>query len=150
MRKNKNKKIFGALALGMLLLSGGAFTFPTNDTNFLAHSENVKLIKNNPNDFLKSNNLELRKNFDYFEEINKEFSEKSERKNFAKMRFQKEWKSSINVQAEMTLLKAIENEDYDPWKKALTDLRGYPKEVGFISEEDFKILIKVHKDRKDL
>jgi len=134
----------------MLLLSGGAFAFPTNDTNFLTHSENVKLIKNNPNDFLKSNNLELRKNFDYFEEINKEFSEKSERKNFAKMRFQKEWKSSINVQAEMTLLKAIENEDYDTWKKALTDLRGYPKEVGFISEEDFKILIKVHKDRKDL
>lgn len=150
MKKNKNKKIFGALALGMLLLSGGAFAFPTNDTNFLAHSENVKLIKNNPNDFLKSNNLELRKNFDYFEEINKEFSEKSERKNFAKMRFQKEWKNSINVQAEMTLLKAIENEDYDTWKKALTDLREYPKEIGFISEEDFKILIKVHKDRKDL
>ena len=43
----------------------------------------------------------------------------------------------------MTLLKAIENEDYDTWKKALTDLRGYPKEIGFISEEDFKILIKV-------
>jgi len=150
MKKNKNKKIFGALALGMLLLSGGAFAFPTNDTNFLTHSENVKLIKNNPNDFLKSNNLELRKNFDYFEEINKEFSEKSERKNFAKMRFQKEWKNSINVQAEMTLLKAIENEDYDTWKKALTDLREYPKEIGFISEEDFKILIKVHKDRKDL
>jgi len=152
-KKNKNKKsgkIFGALALGMLLLNGGAFALPLADTSSLPHAETFKLIKDNPNDFLKSNNLEVRRNFDYFEEMNREFSEKSEKKTFNKNKFQNKFSNSGNLAAEKALLKAIEDENYTEWKNVLKDLEGYPEGVGVISEDDFRILVKVHKDRKDL
>jgi len=152
MKRNnkKSKKVWGAIALGMLLLSGGVFAFPTSDVNSFTHSENFKTIRDNPKDFLKSNKLELRKNFDYFEDINKEFSEKPNKKNFVKNKFEKRFNDSINIVTEKELLKSIEKEDYTKWKKALTKFEGYPEGVGVVSEDDFKILIKVHKNRKDL
>ena len=125
------------MALGMLLLSGGALAIPFNNNPTALHPNNFKQIKNNPTNFLKMNRIELRKNFDYFEELNKEFSEKSSI-NFT------------NEKAERALLEAIENEDYSAWKNAVLNLEGYPEGVGVISEDDFKILVKVHKDRKDL
>ncbi len=154
MKKNKNtrktKKMWGALALGMLLLSGGAFALPLTDSNFVPHSENFKMIKDNPSDFLKTNNIELRTNFDYFEEINREFTGKNSNKSLSKNNFGKEQNNIVNVAAEKALLKAIEEENYTEWKNAVTLLEGYPEGVGVISEDDFKILVKVHKDRKDL
>jgi len=94
--------------------------------------------------------LEVRRNFDYFEEMNREFSEKSEKKTFNKNKFQNKFSNSGNLAAEKALLKAIEDENYTEWKNVLKDLEGYPEGVGVISEDDFRILVKVHKDRKDL
>lgn len=134
---HKKRKIFGAMALGMLLFSGGAFAVPHSNNPITLQSNNFKQIRDNPTDFLKMNRLEFRKNFDYFEELNNEFSENPSTK-------------ITNEKAERALLEAIENENYPAWKSALKNLEGYPKNVGVISEEDFKILVKVHKARKDL
>ena len=150
-RKNnrKKKKIFGALALGMLLLSGGAFAIPFNNPSSLPHAESFKQIKDNPTDFLRMNRIEFGDSFDYIDEMNREFSENSFNKSNSKDSF-KEKSNSKNVKAESELLKAIQNEDYLQWRNALKDLEGYPEGVGVISEDDFKILVKVHKDGKDL
>ena len=146
---HKKKKIFGALALGMLLLSGGAFAIPFNNPSSLPHAENFKQIKDNPIDFLRTNRIEFRDSFDYINEMNREFSENSFNKANSKDSFREKFNFK-NVKAEKELLRAIENEDYSQWKNSLKDLKGYPEGVGVISEDDFKILVKVHKDRKDL
>ncbi len=144
-RKNKNrgKKILSALALGMILVSGGAIALPTGSSSGslpVQHIESVKPVTSKPGDFIKANNIAVTKNFDYFEELNREFREKT---------FSISPEPISNSVDEGAILEAINDSDYDAWKKAVSNLEGIPNDTEQISEEDFGILVELHKQRNE-
>ncbi len=143
-RKNKKRsKIMSALALGMLVISGGALAIPSgNDqvTPATPHIESVKPVTDKPGDFIKINNLAITKNFDYFDELNKEFREKT---------FSISPEPISNSVNEGAVIEAINKGDFDAWKKAVSNLEGVPNDTEQISEEDFNILVELHKQRSE-
>lgn len=144
-RKNKNrgKKVLSALALGMILVSGGAIALPTGSSSGslpVQHIESVKPVTSKPGDFIKANNIAVTKNFDYFEELNREFREKT---------FSISPEPISNSVDEGALLEAIKGSDYDSWKKAVSNLEGIPNDTEQMSEEDFGILVELHKQRNE-
>jgi hypothetical protein len=75
--KNRSKKIFAALALGMLAISGLAINISAIDSNDKVNESSyrgVKEIRNNPLGFIKTERFALPSNFDYIEQMNKEFA----------------------------------------------------------------------------
>lgn len=73
--KNKKKKFFAALAIGVLALSGFAVSASAIDDNTkLSDSYGFKEIKENPLDFVKTAGISVPANFDYILELNKEFA----------------------------------------------------------------------------
>ncbi len=78
-KRKKDVRLFKALALGMLAISGGALALPIMDQNPNLHLDRFSSLKNNPGEIFKMNKVNLNKNFDYFEELNKEFSEDSQK-----------------------------------------------------------------------
>jgi len=73
--KNKKNKLFAALALGILIISGFANVSAINDnSNLTGQSAGAfKEIRNNPFDFMKAEKIILPANFDYIEQMNNEF-----------------------------------------------------------------------------
>jgi hypothetical protein len=75
--KFKKRKLFGAVALAMLIFAGGALAVPTNDDG---NSKNVSsygdfnMIQNHAGEIIKMQNLALPEDFDYLKELNNEFT----------------------------------------------------------------------------
>jgi hypothetical protein len=135
--KIKKRKFFTALALGMLLVGGGALGMPINDTSSQPHAGNMKSIKSNPADFLKMNGLSSKSKIDYFEEINNEFRDKNYSGNT----------TPIYKFDEKELLEAVEKGDYSLWKEALEKL-GEGNEFNSITKEDFEKLVEFEKENE--
>jgi len=131
-KKKDNKRYLGALFLSALVLGGGFLAMPiiNADDQFTQIQENLKFFEKNPERFLQTENLGLKSGF---EDSNPGVAVGS---------FEDEINQSIN---EGALEAALETEDYESWKEALQNLKGFSEDVGVISEEDFKVLASLHK-----
>jgi len=123
-----------ALGLGLLVVSGSAMALPIINAQSpsVYSNANVKVIQSNPVGFVESENLALPDNFDYIEELNKEFVKEPISVS----------STSLNKDA---ITNALEKEDYEYWLKTLKKLEGYPKGTEDMSKEDFAILVNLHK-----
>ncbi len=135
-KRSKKRKLFSAIALGMILIGGSAVAIPVADSSLLPHADTFKMIKNNPEDFLKTNNLPLSKNFDFFKEMNKEFTNKT---------FNSTNGSGFYKFNEKKLAEGIKRGDYKKWRNAVA---GNDLNSSSISEEDFNVLVKIHRERE--
>jgi hypothetical protein len=150
--KSKQKKIWGALALVMLILTGGAFATPITSDNDNDNSVNNSLntddslvvsnsfhgdlntIQKNSVDFINLEKINLPNDFNYIDELNREFSE-----GFLDER---------RLLDEKALEKAIEIGDYNLWREVLNDLDEFPNGAGVIPKDEFEILVQIRNLKK--
>ena len=144
MKKRKSLKMFSAIALGMILMSGGALAFQNFDPNQIQGAESLKLIKENPDNFLKASRVLPPVNFDYFEELNDKFSEKP-----FDITSDSVSGPFLDMYRENDLLRAIDDNDYEAWKKATQNLKKYFKETTPLDKESFDLLSELHKKREE-
>lgn len=74
--KKQSKKFLAALALGILVFSGMALSVAAMDNNNLQNlpvKGEFKEINNNPFNLINSANISVPSNFDYIDQMNKEF-----------------------------------------------------------------------------
>ncbi len=134
MGKKIKSKFLSAIFLGLLAISGGVLAMPSFSANNsqIQMQENLKAFEQNPERFLQTENLGLKEGF------------------------QPPYEPSIantlvggagGAVDEGALEAAIEEGDYEAWKEALYKMDGFPKDVGVIDEEDFKVLAALHKSK---
>jgi hypothetical protein len=131
--KKKGKKFLGTFLISLLAIVGGVTALPLSENIKPGNLSfnNFKQIQNNPTQFLKMGNLALPQNFDYIEELNKEFAKNS----------------PYNELLEIKLKTAIQEGDYESWKDAFIRLGGSSGETGIISREEFEILKEIKKEK---
>jgi len=131
-KKNKHKKIWGALALGVLVLSGGALAVPLTPDGSLSDSSscgNLKAMQNNMGEIVKINDWAVPDDFDYLKELNNVFV--------------KDHTDEVGALDEDTLKEAVKSGDYQTWKETLSNFGEFQNEAGIISKEEFSILTQL-------
>jgi len=136
---NSNKKIFGAIALGLLTLGGSVLAVPYNSDSVKPDQFHkfVDKINLNPEKFLETENLGLKENFVYLGNF--------EEDSFDEVINAQQNISSVN---EGAVLEALNKEDYDSWREALESLEGFPQDVEVMSKDDFDILVELRKAKE--
>lgn len=134
-KEKNNKRFWSALALGLLIISGGVFALPAVNADDSANQiqRSVEVIQKNPERFLDIGNFYFTSDFDYLDELNKEFV-----RDYPEI----ETKNSVN---EGAVINALNSEDYEAWKESLQNLPGYPQNLPVMSREDFELLVKIRK-----
>jgi hypothetical protein len=130
--KSKLKKSFGALALTMLLLTGGAFALPINDDSLINNSFHgeINALQQNSMDLANWENLNIPLDFDYIAELNKEFTAD----------FPTGIDYSLNEDA---LKESVKTGNYEKWKEILEEVNGSPDGKIILPLEEFEILVQL-------
>ena len=134
MKKKRNIKFLAAIFLSLLAVTGGVLAMPIFDTdNQIAQmQESVKIFEKNPERFLQTENLGLRSEFETPYDFSSSIYTNKEQ-------------NAIN---EGALEAALEEGDYDTWKKAMQDIEGFSDNTSIIDREDFEILAALHNQKK--
>ena len=132
-RIHKSAKVLGAVLLGALAITGGVFAMPVNN-NGLNKGEVMTVVK-----------TMVQNDINYIDQWNKEFSEGY--KEFDKNVYLESFEKYTGEEAENegAVLDALENKDYETWKKATQNLEGYPTGIEPLPEEEFEILADLKK-----
>lgn len=79
-RKLKGKRFWNAFAMGLLIFSGSAFALPSISAQSFSNQAdaNLKTMQNNPTGIINADNLILPNDFDYIDELNREFVKSSD------------------------------------------------------------------------
>ena len=134
MKKKRNIKFLAAIFLSLLAVTGGVLAMPISDTdNQIAQmQESVKIFEKNPERFLQTENLGLRSEFETPYDFSSSIYTNKEQ-------------NAIN---EGALEAALEEGDYDSWKKVVQDIEGFSDNTSIIDREDFEILAALHNQKK--
>lgn len=137
----KARKVLASFGMAALLFTGGIAATSLVDARALPHSGTIKAIQDNPLPIIKDNNLAIDPNFDYFDELNRAFSEKDLAVSGSFID-----NSSVN---EGELKKALDEKDYFAWRVALGQNFEDPNNVPALSEKEFKLLSELKKSQGD-
>ncbi len=121
--KKKMKKYSGALLLGLLAVGGGVMAMPTLNAYQMQDNciqNSARMFEKNPERFLQTENLGLKRGFEITEEEN----------------------YSVNEEA---LKKALDAGNYEAWREAMKGVGGSYAYTDVITQEDFQILASLHK-----
>lgn len=131
-RIHKSAKILGAILLGALVFSGGAFAIPVKSAT--DKGEVMTVIKTNAQNDLN-----------YIDQWNKEFSEGY--KEFDKSAYLESFEKTTGKEAENegAVLEALKHKDYQEWKEATQNLEGYPQGIEPLPKEEFETLAELKK-----
>jgi hypothetical protein len=129
MKKKNAKKKVGAFLLTLLALSGGVAAVPFSSNVGDLSCGNLKSLSQNAVGFVQIENLAFADDVDYFNELNKLFTENlSDEEFFDPALFDS----------------SLANGDYETWKEEFVKIGG-ACDSGFISKEEFEILRKIKK-----
>lgn len=129
MKKKIKSKFVSAILLGFLAISGGVLALPllNADNQLMPVQENARLLGQNPERFLQTENLGLKERFQYPQEQSVG-----------------ETNNAVN---EGALEAAIEEGNYEAYKEALQEINGFSKKGSIIDKEDFEVLVALNKSK---
>lgn len=128
MKKSK-KRFASAVALTLLILGGGVFALPSQGDNSFSQGS-MKDFQKNPFGFIDAQNLAVPGDFDYVDELNKEFT--------------KTFDEPSGVD-EDTVRQAIRAKEYSAWLEEIKGIKDLPSSA-ILSKEEFDILSKLKKE----
>jgi hypothetical protein len=136
-KKFHSKKFWSALALGMLVVTGGVFALPAIDQKTDAAGQtylDFKQLQKDPIGFINSGNLLLDDDFDYIKELNNEFVKPLSNK------------SSVFSSGNKI---SIKDQDYPLLSDALKNLKEIPDKFALTSRGEFGISDIIKNLKKD-
>jgi len=129
--RKKSRKILSSIGMAFLVVSTSAISMSEVTAKDKFDSGTFKAINQNPDLILKNVDLDISDNFDYIDELNKQYSE-----NFVLTSFELE-EGSMN---EGAVYDALVRGDYEAWLLAVQDLEEVSDFIEPLPKEEFLIL----------
>ena len=127
-----------SIGMAVILLSGTSIAMPFASAQ-TPHSGTMKIAQTSPDTIINGMNIDVPSNFDYFKELNKEFSDKI----IVRHGLMNNSNDNIESMNEGAVYDALKKGNYEEWKQAVTNLAGYPEDVEPINKDEFNILVQL-------